>query len=300
MKAMILAAGFGTRLGPLTQKRPKALMPVGNRPIIDWIIDYLKEQGVRNIVVNAHHLYDQILNHLCDNSAFGINIEVRVEKEILGTGGGIRNTMDFWNGTPFIVINGDTLTDIDISGAYRAHERRGNMVTLVLHDKAPFNQIEIDNQLNIKDIAHGDLPNRLAFTGIHIIDPKLLEFLPEGVFSNIVECYRDLIKSDNPIRGFLSKGHIWQDIGTVETYLLANKKAAGSARFIFAPNTSIAPSARLEDWAVLGHDVQLEEGAEIRRSVLWEEVRVKKGMKVIDSVVTSRNQVDRHMMSEVL
>jgi len=137
MKAMILAAGEGRRLRPLTTVCPKALMPVVNRPVIDRIIQFLKSHGVGEIIVNAHHHYEKIVDHLKEGSCFDMKVEVRVEKEILGTGGGIKNTRDFWDKAPFVVINGDILTDMDLRKAYESHLKRGNLATMVLHDLPP-------------------------------------------------------------------------------------------------------------------------------------------------------------------
>ena len=190
MKAMILAAGLGTRLRPLTLKRPKALLPVANRPLIERTIEYLKAQGISKIVVNAHHCHRQIVEHLTNDSAFGIGIDVRVEPEILGTGGGIKNMADFWDSEAFIVINGDILTDIDLSEAYEIHQRKRALVTLILHDYGPFNKIRVDSALDIRDIPHETplgKPGRLAFTGMQIIKPALLTYIPNGVFSNIID-----------------------------------------------------------------------------------------------------------------
>jgi NDP-sugar pyrophosphorylase family protein len=107
MKAMILAAGFGTRLRPLTDKKPKALMPIVNKPLIARVIAYLESQGVHQIIANAHHHYQQVVDYLGRGNPFGLNVEVRVEREILGTGGGIKNTEDFWDEDAFVVINTD-------------------------------------------------------------------------------------------------------------------------------------------------------------------------------------------------
>ena len=169
---MILAAGLGTRLRPLTETKPKALMPVANKPILARNIEYLISHGITEIIVNAHHHYQQIVNYLGAQSSFGLNIEVKVEPEILGTGGGIKNTEDFWDKEPFFVINSDILTDINLVAVYPVHQTSGALVTLVLHDCAPFNQIQIDDQWNIMDIAKDNRLGRLAFTG-----------MTEGVFS---------------------------------------------------------------------------------------------------------------------
>jgi len=299
MKAMVLAAGLGTRLRPLTLNTPKALMPVGNVPIIDRIIEYLKAYEISELVVNAHHHYEQVVEHLDGGRPFGIDIDVRVEPNILGTGGGIKNTEDFWDNAPFIVINGDILTNINLRTACEAHERSGGLATLILHDQPPFNQIEIDDQKNITHIAGENLVNRLAFTGIHIIDPKLMSNIPGGIFSNIIHCYRELIREGKPPKAYISAGHKWRDIGTIESYVLANKDALQGESFLCSPECRINSAAVLKDWAVIGNETVLEHGVEVRRSIIWENVKVKKGVRVIDSIVTASKYVEHDLINEI-
>ncbi len=299
MKAMILAAGLGTRLRPLTSEKPKPLVPIGNIPIINLLIQYLKGHGIHEIIVNAHHHYQQLIDHLDRGKPFGINIDVKVEPEILGTGGGIKNTEDFWDTDPFIVINSDILTNIDLNRAYDEHRRNKNLVTLVLHDYKAFNQILIDENQNILDIAPESSPDRLAFTGIHIIEPEVLNHIPKGNFSNIIDCYRVLIQSGKPIRAHLSQGHYWRDIGTVESYMLANKESLKDDPFHMGPGCRTHKSARIEGWAVMGENTYLEEDVEIRRSILWNDVTIKRGTRIIDSIVTSSKSVEKNLNEDI-
>ena len=300
MKAMILAAGLGTRLRPLSLVRPKALVPVGNMPVIDRAIGYLRRHNISEIVVNAHHHHWQIVKHLNSGRPFGLDIQVRVEPEILGTGGGIKNTADFWDTDAFIVINSDILTNINIVEAYEVHRRSGCLVTLILHDQPPFNQVQIDSRMNILNFSEDNHPGRLAFTGIHIINPEILNYIPEGVFSNIIDCYRTLIQKDKPIKAHVSEGHKWRDIGTVESYVLANKEALQRNNpFLLAPSTRIHRSTKLNDWTIIGDKSCLEQGAEITRSILWEKVTIRKGIRVIDSIVTSSREVTQDMINRV-
>jgi mannose-1-phosphate guanylyltransferase len=298
MKAMILAAGFGTRLRPLTDKRPKALMPVANRPILGWSIDYLKNYGCTEIIVNAHHYHDQVLDYVRQHSSTGIKIETRVEQEILGTGGGIKNVEDFWSRESFAVINVDILTDIDLRKVVGQHEKSGALVTLVLHDRDPFNQVAVDSLGNIADIGKRSSPGRLAFTGIHVIHPELLSFLPGGVFSDIIDCYRKLIMDGRAIKAYVSRNHYWRDIGTVSSYMAANRDFAGKP-FVIGEGCRIHPSARLEDWAVIGENCMVEENVSIRRSVLWDGVEVKASIRVCDSVVAERARVTSDLHGDI-
>jgi NDP-sugar pyrophosphorylase family protein len=299
MKAMILAAGFGTRLRPLTNKRAKALMPVANKPVIAGVIEYLKIYGITRIVVNAHHHSQQVVDYLDDGSPFGLEIEVRVEPEILGTGGGIKNTSDFWDDDPFVVINSDILTDIDLTHAYEHHMKSGTLVTLVLQDCEPYNQIRVDSNQHIVGIAPERQPDALAFTGIHIMNPELLSHIPEKGYSNIIECYRNLIRSGKSIGAYISEGHYWRDIGNIDSYMDANKELAEES-FSIAPGCYIDPSARLEEWAVVGENSWLERNVEITRSILWEGVRVREGIKIVDSIVTASKVVARNLGQQIL
>lgn len=296
---MILAAGLGTRLRPLTDNKPKALMPVVNRPMIERVIKYLKGHGVEGLVVNAHHHHAQIMEYLDGGRPFGLEIDVRVEPEILGTGGGIKNTEGFWDDEPFVVINSDILTDIDLGPAYSAHRKSKAPATMILHDCKPYNQIKIDLSGNITDISQGNSPGRLAFTGIHIIDPRLLSHIPEGRFSNIIDCYLALIRSGESIRSHIAKDHYWCDIGTVDTYRQVNKDLLHQKPFSIAHECRIDTSAKLRDWAIIGEKTFLEKDVEIEKSILWDGVKVKQGRKIVDSIVTSGRTVEQDLFHEI-
>ena len=300
MKAMILAAGIGERLRPLTNVYPKVLVPVVNKPVIDRIIELLKFHGVREIIINAHHHYQKITDYLKDSNPFGMRVEIRIEKEILGTGGGIKNTQDFWDKDPFIVINGDILTDIDLKKVYEFHLKRNNLITMVLHDFPIYNKIKIGNEMNILSIGPGtNLKGTLAFTGIHVINPEVLDFIPENKGYNIIECYRKLIDLKKPIRGYFSTGHRWIDIGTIADYLRSNFDFLPPGNIAVAPECHIDLDANLKVWAVIGKRSSIDRGALVKRSVLWTDVIVREGVRVIDSVVTSGVVVERDLIGGV-
>jgi mannose-1-phosphate guanylyltransferase len=273
MKAMILAAGLGTRLKPLTDRKPKALMPIENIPIIGRTIEYLKQFGIHQIIVNTHHHSEQILDYLDAGRPFGVEIDVRVEAQILGTGGGLRNTWDFWDHDPFIVINSDILTNINLDEAYAHHRSAGAMATLILHRCDPFNQIQIDEHHCITNIGRQNIPAGWAFTGIHIMDPVLLTHIPNTGFSDIIDCYRTLIQAKKRIYAFVVQGHYWRDIGCVDSYIQANKEILDQAKktFSIGLHTRVHPSTGLSEWAVIGNHGILEEKVEIRRSILWDQ-----------------------------
>lgn len=299
VKAMILAAGLGTRLRPLTDARPKPLVPVANRPVIDRIIAYLKRNGTQQVAVNTHHRAGQMAAFLGHGEAFDTPISVYHEPDILGTAGGLRNAADFWGNDTLIVINGDILTDIDLTAALDGHRQSGALVTLVLHDCSRFNQILIDAGHAIRDISTRPHRGRLAFTGIHIVEPGLRNFIPESGFADIVPCYRRMIRDGHLLSGHVVRGHYWRDIGTIPSYLLANREHAARA-ILLGKGCDLDPSSRVEDWAVAGTGCRLEPDASVCRSVLWEGVVVRQGVSIRDSVVTSHRIVERDLIEEAL
>ena len=302
MKAMLLAAGFGKRLRPLTERMPKSLVPVVNRPAISRNIDYLKSYGVKNIIVNACAHFHQLLEYLERGSSWGVNIDVRVEPEILGTGGGIRNCADFFDNDTFMVINSDILTDIDLGAVWAFHKSSGEIATLVLHNYPSFNQIKIDNRSQILDIGFTNKEGRLSFACIHILEPTIFSFIPGSGYSDIVDCYRKIIASKIPINAYVSRGHYWHDIGKPDSYIHANldmlKRENGP--FFIGPGSAIAPSVRFEDWAIIGENACVENDVVIKRSILWDHVNVKSGVQIVDSILTSYREVERDVREKII
>ena len=300
MKAMILAAGEGKRLRPLTTVCPKVLVPVVNKPVIERIVEFLTTHGVREIIVNAHHHYQMIIDYQKERNPFRTRMEIRIEKDILGTGGGIKNSQDFWDKAPFVVINGDILTHIDLRKVYESHLKRDSLLTMVLHDFPVHNKIRVDSEMNILSIGPGsNLPRTLAFTGIQVMNPEVLDYIPENKRSSIIACYEKLIDLKRPIRGYLATGHRWIDIGTIADYLMSNFDLLPPEKIAIAKECHMDPDATLSDWAVIGKRSSIERGALVKRAVLWNDVVVRQGVKVVDSVVTSGVTVEKDLFSGV-
>jgi mannose-1-phosphate guanylyltransferase len=297
---MILAAGRGKRLRPLTDVTPKVLVPVVNRPMLERTKELLALHGVRQAIINAHYHYQMIIDYIQMEESSGIRIDARVEQEILGTGGGIKNTRDFWDEEPFIVINGDIETDINLNEVYEYHQSKGNLVTMVLHDFPAHNKLRIDQDMNILSIGPttGE-KGMLAFTGIHVIDPEVLDLIPENAPSNIIDCYRKLIERKLPVRAYVATGHRWLDIGSVKEYLRANSDLLAPEKIALGPDCTINPEAFLNKWAVLGNRCSIERGAIVQGSVLWNDVTVRQGVRVVDSVVTSGVIVEEDLVGGV-
>lgn len=222
MKAMILAAGFGTRLLPYTLSKPKPLFTIAGRPLLDLTIRQLQTAGCRAIVINTHHLRDQIEAFIA-RQTYSIPVHLRFEPQILGTGGAVKNVADFWDDEPFMIINSDIVTDIDLKKVYRFHRQHSLPATLVLHDEPKFNSVSVDSAGRITAFgsaasAHRPEERLLAFTGIQVLDPIVLESIPEGVFYSSIDAYRRLIAAGRGVKAFISTGHYWADTGTPESY----------------------------------------------------------------------------------
>ena len=220
MKALILAAGFGTRLMPYTRKVPKPLFTVGGRPLLDILIQKLAGAGCEAIVVNTHHLHERI-EAFVSGQRYPIPVTTRHEPRILGTGGAIRNLADFWDHRPFLVVNSDILTDIDFADVYGRHLLHGDPATLVLYDDPEFNTVALDPEGRVTGFGGTDpfplQARRLTFSGIQVVDPEVIEHIPEG-FSSSIDAYRNLLASGRPIRGIVMAGGRWSDLGTPQRY----------------------------------------------------------------------------------
>jgi len=219
MKAMVLAAGFGTRLRPYSNYRPKPLFPVLGKPLLLHTLASLRAAGFVDILVNCHYLKEQVATILASEK----KVVVQEEEEILGTGGGMRRALDFLGGEPALVINGDIFHNIDLASVHAHHLAGGADITLVLHDLPRFNQVALDDDGRIISFRDKKARGRLlAFTGIHLINPDLLSSLPGDCFLDIIDCYEKWLKQGVTINGLMVDGHYWTDMGTPADYLALN------------------------------------------------------------------------------
>ncbi|MBW2571513.1 MAG: phosphotransferase [Deltaproteobacteria bacterium] len=236
MKALILAAGFGTRLLPFTENTPKPLFTVTGISLLDTLICNLQRAGCKAIMINTHHLHEKIDAHLAGKQ-YEIPVTTRHESEILGTGGAIKNVADFWDDRPFMVINSDIITDIEFKKVYDFHLNHTHPATLVLHDDPEFNTVVVDGNGFIE--AFDERPPRnarsaslrkkskksgfketgkLTFTGIQVLNPEVLDLIPDNVYYSIIDVYGTLTAKNRKICAFVSKKHFWKDMGTPERY----------------------------------------------------------------------------------
>ena len=231
MKAMVLAAGLGTRLRPLTDDRPKALVEINGRTLLEITLTRLCAFGVSQVIVNVHHFADMILRYLAEKQNFGMRIEISHEDELLDTGGGLRKAAWFFledrRDEPFLVHNVDVLSSIDLAQMTRFHEERHALATLAVQDRPSSRSLLFDQQELLcgrrfereqrTELARPVEPlQAFAFCGIHVISPRLLGMMTEtGAFS-IIETYLHLAAGGEKLAAFRANGTYWRDLGTLD------------------------------------------------------------------------------------
>ncbi|MEC4681661.1 MAG: NDP-sugar synthase [Nitrospirota bacterium] len=228
MKAMILAAGLGTRLRPLTDTIPKPLLPVGGTPLVLWNLLLLRANGIQEVMINLHYLGSMIKERLGDGSRWNMRITYSYEPELLGTGGGLKIAEWFFERQPFLVMNGDTLIDLDIPALLDFHHSQGGIATLVLRDDpqaVQWGAVESDAQDRLlringqgveESVSKPSVISRM-FAGVHILHPSILDDAPTGKPFSIIDSYTRALASGSRLLGFVHTGY-WSDIGTVERY----------------------------------------------------------------------------------
>lgn len=237
MKAMVLAAGLGTRLRPLTDDRPKALVEVGGRTMLEITLTRLHEFGVRDVIINVHHFADMVVEFLKSKNNFGMHIEIsREDDRLLDTGGGLNQAAPFFlkdsGDEPFILHNVDIISAIDLHRMAQSHTESQALATLAVQDRESSRYLLFDDALRLcgrqigRD-ATADVVrpaarlNALAFCGIHIISPRMLSMITEhGVFS-IIDAYLRLAGKGEAIQAFRADGCYWRDLGKPEQIIAA-------------------------------------------------------------------------------
>ncbi len=233
MKAMVLAAGLGTRLRPLTNDRPKALVEVGGRTLLEITLSRLREFGVREVIINVHHFADMVIDYLRGNHNFGMRIEVSREEILLDTGGGLKKAAWFFledssrSETPFILHNVDVISTIDLARMLQFHTENQALATLAVQERKTSRYLLFDQQLELCGRRRGQdgkaelvrsssETTALAFSGIHVISPRLLSMMTEdGVFS-IIDSYLNLAARGEKILAFRADEYQWRDVGRLE------------------------------------------------------------------------------------
>ncbi|HUK24329.1 MAG TPA: nucleotidyltransferase family protein [Terriglobales bacterium] len=238
MKAMILAAGLGTRLRPLTENRPKALVEVGGRTLLEIALARLRTFGVTEVIVNVHHFAGMMVEYLNANRNFGMRIEISREETLLDTGGGLKKAAWFFlegsTGEPFLLHNVDVISNIDLARMLQFHAEHGALATLAVQHRKTSRYLLFDEAARLCGRRSGDEGGEeivrrsektgpLAFSGIHVISPRLLSMLSEeGAFS-IITSYLRLAAQGETILGFRAEEYYWRDLGKPENLAQAEE-----------------------------------------------------------------------------
>jgi NDP-sugar pyrophosphorylase family protein len=237
MKAMVLAAGLGTRLRPLTNDRPKALVTLSGRTLLEITLIRLREFGIREVIINLHHFADLVVNYLKTAGNFGMHIEFSREDPLLDTGGGLKQAAWFLQGggdEPFILHNVDVISNVDLGRMVQAHSEGQALATIAVQERKTSRYLLFDQQLQLcgRRSAGQDKPelarpvqpaHELAFTGIHVISSHIFpQLTEEGIFP-IVPAYLRLAAQGEKIQGFRADSYYWRDLGKAENLQQAEK-----------------------------------------------------------------------------
>jgi NDP-sugar pyrophosphorylase family protein len=242
VKAMILAAGLGTRLRPLTDDRPKALVEVGGRTLLEITLSRLRKSGVREVIINVHHFADMVVDYLKRNSNFGLRIEISREETLLDTGGGLKKAAWFFledskrRDEPFILHNVDVVSTINLKGMVQFHAEHRALATLAVQERETSRYLLFDQRLQLSGRLSGQAQpaesvrssadlhaQALAFSGIHVISPLIFSMMTEeGVFS-IITSYLRLAAQGENILAFRADEYYWRDLGRLENVAQAER-----------------------------------------------------------------------------
>jgi len=321
MKAMVLAAGVGSRLDPLTTQLPKPLVPVGNVPVMEHIINLLSEHGVTDIIANLHYLPEKLIEYFGDGSSFGTKLTWHHEKELSGDAGGVRACRTFLQDGTFLVLMGDLLTDTSISDIVKAHKAKKALATVAIKrvdDVSQFGVVLTNEEGFITGFQEKPDPHEalsdLASTGIYVLEPEVFDYIPnEGTFGFGKQLFPLLVKQGLPVLGYEITDY-WSDVGTIKQYRLSNFDALEGKVKLTLPgnmtdfgyvgrNSQIAADAKVVGHLMLGSNSRIESGvkiagnviigdncvvganAELRDTVVWSDSNIEPGVSLTQCVI---------------
>lgn len=306
MKAMILAAGVGSRLDPLTRNIPKPMVPIVNKPVMEHIVEKLAAGGFTEIMVNVYYLGEQIMDYFGDGKKWKLKIHYSPEEQLWGDAGSVKRCEDFFDGDTFVVVGGDDLADIDIRRILRFHKERKALATIALSlvdDPSEYGIALLNDRGRITRFLEkpkGEVIfSNSANTGVYVFDRHVLELIPKGkLYGFGAQLFPMLLEQKTRFYGYLTSSY-WKDVGSLKQYQEAHRDALSDRVDIRIPvpevrkyvwmghNVQIDPSAeigypvvignncriekgaRLLEYSILGDDCVLEEGAVVNQSILW-------------------------------
>ncbi len=305
MKAMILAAGFGTRLFPLTIDRTKPAIPFLGKPLVGYVAEYVAKFGFKDVVVNLHHQPESVKEALGDGSDYGVKIHYTEENpKILGTAGALDNARHLLEDDTFVIVNGQLITDIDISEAVETHKKSGAIATMVLKPnikREKFTEVYAKNGFltGFGDFAHpfteeeikdttGKLAAPLMFTGIHILEPKVFEYIPRHVYSDIVPTfYNPALRKGEKIGVHITDAN-WYELSTIPRYL--DISLAMGPRVQAGNNCLVSGRATVKD-SIMWDNVTIGDDAHLYRTIIADNVRIEPGEHFENAAIVRADMV---------
>lgn len=305
MRVMIMAAGKGTRLRPLTDLVPKPMAPIVNRPALYHILRLLGRHGFREVVINLHHMPQTITEHFGSGASLGMEIVYAFEPELLGTAGGVKNNADFLGGDTFLVMSGDALTDIDLTGIVAAHRRRGSIATLAVKEVADpslYGVVVADDDDRVVGFqekpTREEALSRLCNCGIYVFEPEILTHIPPGQFDDFGRrLFPDLLRHHVPFHAHTVKGY-WSDVGNLGEYVQGNADALAGRVEVEIPGEEVRPGVWVDEGAQVPRSVRIEPPALIGAGCKLGENVVLEGPVIVGdgSILGTRAHVARGLV----
>ena len=299
MKAMILAAGFGTRLFPLTIDRTKPAIPFLGKPLVGYVAEYLAGFGFRDIIVNLHHQPDSVIDALGDGSEFGVHIDyTREEPNILGTAGALDNARHLLENDTFLIVNGKIVTDIDLAAAFKTHRDSGAIATMVLKPNSKLEKFTVVEESGGFVTGFGNYPetltpqieNPLMFTGIHILEPRAFDYIPRGVYSDIVPTfYAPALQKGEKIAAYVTDAN-WFELSTIPRYLDISLAMMNGIDVHFGRNCTLSETASVKD-SVIWDNVTIGDGATLYRTIIADGVTIPAGEHFENAAIVRADSV---------
>ncbi len=322
-RAMIMAAGVGSRLEPLSSIVPKPLVPLANIPAMDILSQHLAKYGIQNIIANTYYKADEIQNHYKENN-FGINYSFIKETELSGTAGGVKKCQFFFNEKEdFIVMSGDGLTDLDINKAYQSHVNSNSIVTIVLkeveHSQVNKYGIVVPDKKGYVDSFQekpilNEAKSNLANTGIYIFKYDIFKYIPENTFFDFAKNVFPLILENGlKINTYITDGY-WSDIGSLDQYHKSNIDILNhtvksckpiisitkSGKYIKGDNTKIQNNTQIEGYCILGNNCKIGNNVKIINSILWNNIEISDNVVIENSIILSNSRVNESVKSQIV
>ena len=301
MRAMILSAGYGTRLWPLTEDRTKPAIPILGKPLVGYVAEYLAGYDCRDIIVNLHHRPESVRAALGDGKSFGVNLHYVEEPEILGTSGALDNARAMLGNETFVVINGKIITDIDLNEALETHRRHNAIATLILLPNTKRERFTIVETSRERLLGFGGMPASesyvnevpLMFTGIQLLEPEIFNYIPRGVFSHsTTDVYPKALTNGECIAVHVANG-TWYELSTLQRYLDISLALLAERHLGFTTGSDCVISDNaVVTQSVLWDNVVVAPDARVNRAVLGDGVRIQDGEVIVDSIVVRKSLIE--------